>query len=105
MTEMQASSGDLVEAMADLLHQAAETHHIVFGIVDGNDADWASWYSDWLITLSKLPALLGQRPVRSELTYMLVKLDKAYTSEQPSESWERYYARQLLEHFRRAIAG
>jgi hypothetical protein len=88
-----------VAAIAELLHQAGETHHIVFAIVDGNDADWASWYADWLVNLSKLPDLLGKRPVRSELTYMLVKLDKDYTRGQVSEPWERYYARQLLQHF------
>ena len=27
----------------DLLHEAAETHHRVYRIVDGDDADWASW--------------------------------------------------------------
>jgi hypothetical protein len=90
---------DRVEAVAELLHQAGETHHIVFGIVDGNDGDWASWYSDWLVNLSRLPELLSAKPVRSELTYTLVKLEKDFSREAPSESWERYYARGLLEHF------
>ena len=48
--------------IADLLHEAAETHHRVYRIVDGDDADWASWYADWLINLSELPQLLGRRP-------------------------------------------
>src|SRR5579859_5714812 len=97
---MNAGNGeDRVSAIAELLHQAGETHHIVFGIVDGNDDDWATWYSDWLVHLSRLPELLRRAPVRSELTYMLVKLDKDFTSEQPSEPWERFYAQRLLEHF------
>jgi len=37
--------------------------------------------------------------VRSELVYMLVKLDKEYTSAAQSGAWEDYYARQLLEPF------
>jgi hypothetical protein len=37
--------------ISDLLHEAAETHHRVYRIVDGDDADWASWYADWLINL------------------------------------------------------
>ncbi len=90
---------DRITAIAELLHQAGETHHTVFAIVDGSDDDWASWYSDWLVNLSRLPALLHRHPVRSELTYMLVKLDKDYTSARPSEPWERYYARGLIEHF------
>ena len=37
-----------VAQISALLHQAAETHHVVFGITDGTDADWATWYADWL---------------------------------------------------------
>ena len=66
---------------------------------DGEDPDWASWYADWLIRLSELPEQLGRTPVRSELVYLLVLLDKEVTEQQPSESWERYYARRLVEHF------
>jgi len=53
-----------------------------------------------LINLSELPDLLGARPVRSELVYLLVSLDKQYTAEAPGEPWETYYARQILRHFR-----
>jgi len=70
-----------------------------FRIVDGADDDWASWYAQWLIDLSELPDLLGARPVRSELTYLLVSLNKQYTAEAPGEPWETYYARQILRHF------
>jgi hypothetical protein len=38
--------------------------------------------------------------VRSELIYMLIRLDKQYTAEAPGEPWEVYYARQILRHFR-----
>ena len=31
-----------IQAIADLLHEAAETHHRVYRIVDGADRDWAS---------------------------------------------------------------
>jgi hypothetical protein len=86
-------------AIGEVLHRAGETHHVVFQIVDGADDDWASWYSQWLLDLSELPDLLGAKPVRSELTYMLVRLDKEYTEKQPSERWEAYYAHGLAEHF------
>jgi hypothetical protein len=88
-----------VEVVAALLHEVAETHHQVFRITDGTDEDWASWYADWLTKLSELPDILGAAPVRSELVYVLVQLDKDYTAAQPCESWERYYAAQLLKHF------
>jgi len=85
--------------IGELLHEAGETHHIVFRITDGADEEWASWYSEWLVNLSELPDLLGTKPVRSELTYMLVKLDNDYTAESPGERWEDYYAARLVEHF------
>jgi hypothetical protein len=95
----ESMSPSKVEIVADVLHEAAETHHIVYKIVDGNDLDWASWYADWLINLSILPALLGRPPVRSELVWKLVDLDKAYTAQAPEEKWEHWYAERLLDHF------
>lgn len=91
---------DPLEQISDLLHEAGETHHRVFRIVDGADDDWASWYAPWLIDLSELPEVLGVKPVRSELIYLLVGLDKQYTAEAQGEPWETYYAREMLRHFR-----
>ena len=88
-----------VTKISTLLHEAGETHHVVYRITDGADDDWASFYADWLIRLSELPDLLATRPVPSELVYMLVKLDKDHGSEQTDEKWEDYYAERLLEHF------
>ena len=95
MSEMMAT----VEQISSLLQEAGEIHHRVFRIVDGADGDWASWYADWLVNLSELPALLGAKPVRSELVYLLVSLDKEYTAARQEEPWETYYARRLLSHF------
>jgi hypothetical protein len=85
--------------VGELLHEAAETHHRVFRITDGADDDWASWYSEWLVTLSELPDLLGGKVVRSELTWLLVRLDKEYTERRPDQRWEDWYAAELLNHF------
>jgi hypothetical protein len=90
---------DTTEQIGRLLNEASETHHQVFRIIDGADDDWASWYGWWLINLSELPDLLGTKPVRSELIYLLVDLDKQYTAENPGEPWEQYYARRILGHF------
>jgi hypothetical protein len=96
---MEGHMTEHTEAISKLLHEAGETHHRVYRIVDGDDPDWASWYADWLISLSELPQLLGQRPVRSELVYMLVKLDKQYTADRPDEPWEQFYAQRIADHF------
>ena len=90
---------DTETKVAELLHEVGETHHRVYRIVDGADDDWASWYGDWLTRLSELPDLLGHRPVRSELVYMLVRLDKEYTESGSTEPWPEYYAVRLIDHF------
>ena len=85
---------DAPARIAALLHEAAETHHTVYRIVDGDDPDWASWYADWLLNLSELPELLGAPPVRSHLVHALVELDRTV-----SGPWEDAYAAGLLERF------
>jgi hypothetical protein len=88
------------QKISALLHEASETHHLVYRITDGDDPDWASWYADWLVNHSELPDLLDSKPVRSELVYMLVRLDKEYAAENPDEKFEDWYAQRLLEHFK-----
>ena len=88
-----------VDRIAALLSEVSEAHHTVYRITDGDDPDWASFYSDWLVRLSELPALLPTKPVRSELTYMLVRLDREYAEESRDEPWQRWYAQRLVEHF------
>jgi hypothetical protein len=91
--------GVSAERVAELLREAAETHHVVYRITHGDDLDWASWYSDWLLRLSELPQELGATPVRSHLVHALVELDREYTSEARSERWEDWYAQRLVERF------
>ena len=92
---------DSRRGLAALLREAAEIHHRVFRIVDGEDPDWASWYADWLLDLSELPHLLGRRPVRSHLVHALVQLDRDFGASSFGGSWEDFYAAELLGTFRR----
>jgi hypothetical protein len=48
--------------------------------------------------------MLEATPVRSELIYLLVTLDKQHTAEQPGEPPESYYADRILGHFHPAGA-
>jgi hypothetical protein len=98
--DQREASAQLAYLVDRVRVNAGETHHHVYRIVDGADDDWASWYAQWLIDLSELPDLLGAKPVRSELIYLLVSLDKQYTADAPGEPWETYYARQIVRHFR-----
>jgi hypothetical protein len=93
------SANQPVLAVAALLHEAAETHHVVYRSTDGDDPDWASWYADWLLDHSELAELLGARPVRSHLVHALVRLDRDYTIDGPSERWEDWYASRLTDEF------
>jgi hypothetical protein len=91
---------DAAARIAALLHQVGETHHVVFSDTDGNDEDWATFYSDWLLTHSDLPKLLGKRPIRSHLTRDLVELDEQYTGAGLSQPWPTWYADRLIEKYR-----
>jgi len=90
---------DQAPTIAALLQEAGETHHRVYRITEGDDPDWASWYADWLLNLSELPQLLGTRPVRSELVWLLVALDKDYTQTGPDAPWPEWYAVRVVKHF------
>jgi hypothetical protein len=91
------SPSESIGRIAELLHEAAETHHVVYRITDGDDPDWASWYAGWLLDLSELPSVLGERPVRSHLVHALVELDRAYAAEGAGGRWEDWYAARLAD--------
>ena len=88
-----------VQELSDLLHEVAETHHVVWKITDGDDPDWASWYADHLLRLTRFPEMIGKPVVRSELVYLLVKLDKEQAVQPTAGRWEDIYAAKLIEHF------
>jgi hypothetical protein len=87
---------EITGKVSALLHEAGETHHTVYRITDGEDPDWASWYADWLIRHSELPELLGKSPVRSELVFELVSLEREFGA---GQGWEDRYAERLVERF------
>ena len=93
------SAEDSTRKISALLHEAAETHHTVYRLTDGDDPDWASWYADWLLELSELPELLGARPVRSHLVHALVELERRHAEEGQDEPWPDRYAAGLVERF------
>jgi hypothetical protein len=89
----------MATTIAEVLHDAEQTHGTVYKIVNGDHPDWASWYANWLITLSPLPDRLGVTPVPSELVYLLVRLDKEYRATPHEQSWQDYYASGIAAHF------
>jgi hypothetical protein len=92
-------ASDPTARVSELLHEVAETHHVVYRITDGDDPDWASFYADWLLDHSELPALLGEPPVRSHLVHALVQLDRDFVEGGVAGRWEDWYAGRLVDRF------
>ncbi len=90
---------DRVKAVADLLHEAGEIHHTYFVDTDGSDDDWATFYSEWLLSHTPLPKIFKRAPVRSHLTSDLVICDEEYTKAKPTDPWPQWYATRLLAKY------
>jgi hypothetical protein len=82
---------DLNTRIAELLHEAAEAHHVAYAATDGVDPDWSLWYADYLIEKG-FGKLLGATFLKSDLIYLLVGADKEQVMRAPGGNWERYYA-------------
>ena len=54
-------------SIASVLTRTEQAHGAVFHYVGGDDADWASFYADFLINHSPLPAMLATPPIRGHL--------------------------------------
>jgi hypothetical protein len=79
------------EALAALLHQTAEDHHVAYKETDGVDPDWSIWYAGHLLE-NGIEQLLAAKLLKSDLIYLLVLVDKQQMSEAPGARWENYYA-------------
>lgn len=90
---------DVSAKIAALLKQAGEVHHMVFADTDGNDDDWASFYSDWLLAHTDFARLLAHHPIRSHLTRDLVEMDEQYAAQSVSEPWPSWYSKRIMEKY------
>jgi hypothetical protein len=88
---MSAKRTQRKEALAALLHQTAEDHHVAYKETDGVDPDWSIWYAGRLLE-NGTEQLLNARLLKSDLIYLLVLVDKQQMSESPGGRWENYYA-------------
>jgi hypothetical protein len=92
-------ANDNAEKIAALLHEAGEVHHVYYADVDGNDDDWATFYSEWLLARTPFPKLVARPPVRSGLTRDLVVLDEEYGASGATGSWPAWYAEKLIAEY------
>jgi hypothetical protein len=88
---MSEEKRQLKEKVAALLHQTAEDHHVAYKETDGVDPDWSIWYAGHLLEKG-FDKMLDATPLKSDLIYLLVLVDKQQMSEAPGARWENYYA-------------
>ena len=88
-----------IAAIADVLHEAAETHHVVWRITDGDDPDWASWYADWLLDLSELPAFSAASRSAAISSTRSFNPSREHVESGLSKRWEDKNARGLSDQF------
>src|SRR5947209_8954272 len=80
-----------MSALAELLHQTAEDHHLAYKATDGVDPDWSIWYAGHLLEQG-IEKLLEAKLLKSDFIYLLVLVAKQQMSEAPGAHWENYYA-------------
>ena len=95
---MSAERTQRKEALAALLHQTAEDHHVAYKETDGVDPDWSIWYAGHLLEQG-IERLLDATLLKSDLIYLLVLADKTQNIDAPGAKWERYYADFLLRRY------
>ena len=83
------------EKIVELLSQTRAAHHTAFLEVDGHDLDWPTWYAEYL--QDRLPPLLGIDLTLSDLTNLMIELDRSHRLEEPNTPWQSYYARRLID--------
>ena len=84
---------DLIDAIVEVLRDAASAHHRAFAHVNGDDPDWPRWYAQYVAP--RLGPLL-RRPIDvNELIDELRRLDQEYHARGGQQKWPEFYANRL----------
>lgn len=76
--------------LAELFQQAKQAHLQAYQETDGADPEWPLWYADYL--LEPLREILQADLTKSELVYLLVRVDRELQENAPNANWTEYYA-------------
>ena len=82
--------------LGQLLRSAAEDHHQAFASVGGADPNWATFYAGHLIE-DGVHTGADTGSAQADLAAMLTTFDAEYRAQPRHESWDRYYARKLVD--------
>ncbi|MBE0408138.1 MAG: hypothetical protein IBX69_00215 [Anaerolineales bacterium] len=90
-------SHPLFDEVEKLLQDAANAHHDAYLATDGFDPEWPIWYAEYL--LEPLSSILQVSITKSELVYLLVRMDKEQSEIPAGEDWYSSYTNKLLKYF------
>ena len=96
------SETDQRRRLIELFRETGPAHHSAYLGTDGEDPDWPLWYAEFVQT--RLNAVLGTALTRSELTYLLVMVEKERMAGAPAAAWPDYYAEFFIGRYG-AMAG
>lgn len=85
------------QQLVDLFHQTKKAHFQAYLATDGADPDWPLWYAGYL--LEPIRQLLQIELTKSELVYLLVRVDREQRANAPQADWTEYYASFLLQQY------
>jgi hypothetical protein len=91
------SNADMRSQLIDLLHETGPAHHRAYFAVNGDDPDWPLWYAEYM--QARLNHILGTALTRSELTYLLVSVEKERVAADASAPWPDYYADFFIDRY------
>jgi len=80
--------------LADMLREAGNAHHDAFAATDGADAEWPTWYAEYLSP--RLRVALGRSVSVPELAERLRQWHGEHEGMRSGEPWPDFYARRLL---------
>lgn len=89
------ASKERASRLAALFSEAGRAHHQAFIKSNGEDPEWPIWYAEYL--QPKVSDLLETFFTRSELVYLLIKVEKERQENKAKPTWSEYYATFFLQ--------
>ena len=87
----------LFEKLRTLFQETVNKHHQEFIETSGADPEWPMWYANYLI--GDLGKLLNATFTKSEVIYLLIRVERMRELEAPGSDWATYYARFFAERY------
>lgn len=91
------TNGNITENVVALLMETGKNHHVAFKESGGVDPEWPLWYADHLH--EPLGNILNTKLTKSEIIYLLMKLEKQRMANDPEAEWPKYYAKILVDQY------